>query len=69
METLFVALSLNVRRGVSEDIWPLRGFIMVLLVLANLHPDKVLLFLSLVKNVQRVLRIWGQNNGNQGRGN
>ena len=69
METLFVALSLNVRRGVSEDIWPLRGLIMVLLVLANLHPDKVLLFLSLVKNVQRVLRIWGQNNGNQGRGN
>ena len=69
METLFVALSLIVRRGASEEILPVRGFIRVLLVLADLHPDKILPFLSLVKNVQRVLRIWGQNNGNQGRGN
>lgn len=27
METLFVALSLNVRRGPSEEIRPVRGFI------------------------------------------
>ena len=45
METLFVALSLNVRRGPSEEILPVRGFIRVLLVLADLHPDKILLFL------------------------
>ena len=45
METLFVALSLNVRRGPSEEILPVRGFIRVLLVLADLYPDKILLFL------------------------
>ena len=45
METLFVALSLNIRRGPSEEILPVRVFIRVLLVLADLHPDKILLFL------------------------
>ena len=32
METLFVVLSLYVRRGTSKEIWPLRGFFTVSLI-------------------------------------
>ena len=60
METLFVVLSLNVRSGSSEEIWPLRGFFTVSLSHADLHPDKILLFLK-YKNVRSVSKIWGPN--------
>ena len=46
MKTLFVVLSLHVRRGSREEIWPLRGFFTVSLLHADLHLDKVLLFLK-----------------------
>ena len=44
METLFVVLSLNARRGSRKNIWP--GFFTVSLFLADLHHDKILLFFS-----------------------
>ena len=46
MKTLFVVLSLHVRRRSREEIWPLRGFFTVSLLHADLHLDKVLLFLK-----------------------
>ena len=59
METLFVVLSLNVRRGSSEEIWPLGGFLKVLLPLTGLHPDKILLFLRCQKcqSVSKIMKI------------
>ena len=50
METLFVVLSLNVRRGSSKEIWPLRRFFTVSLILADFNPVKLG-----VKNVKSVL--------------
>ena len=35
METLFMVLSLNVRREPSEDDWPLQGFFKVSQILAE----------------------------------
>ena len=47
METLFVVLSLKVRRVSSEEIWPLGGFFTVSLLLVDIHPANniILLFL------------------------
>ena len=41
----FAVLSLNVGRETSEEICSLRGFCTVSPLLANLYPDKILLFL------------------------
>ena len=46
IETLFVVLSLIIRRVTSEEIWPLQGFVTVSLLLVDLHPKKILLFLK-----------------------
>jgi len=46
METLFVVLSLIMRRESSEEIWPFQGFVTVSLLLVDLHPKKILLFLK-----------------------
>ena len=46
MKPLFMVLYLNVRRGSSEEIWPLRGFFTVSLLLVDFHVDKILLFLT-----------------------
>lgn len=45
MKTLFLVLSLNARRRSSKEIWPWPGFFRVSLLLADLHRDKILLFL------------------------
>ena len=47
METLFVVLSLNVRRVSSEEIWPLGGIFTESLILADFYPANniILLFL------------------------
>ena len=45
MKPLFMVLSLNVRRGSAEEIWPPGGFFTVSLLLVDFHLDKILLFL------------------------
>ena len=60
METRFVVLSLIIGRVSSEEIWPFQGFVTVSLLLVDLHPEKILFFLS-VKIVRSVSIIWGQN--------
>ena len=56
METLFVIVSLNLRRNSSKEIWLLRGFCTVSLLLADLHLLKYSLFFG-VKNLKSVSRI------------
>ena len=46
MKPLFTVLSLNVRRGSTEEIWPLGGFFTVSLLLVDFDLDKILLFLT-----------------------
>ena len=58
METSFVVLSLNVRSGLSEESWPLRGVSTVSLLLANLHSDENAL-LSYVSRMPKVYRKFG----------
>ena len=44
MKTLFLLLSPKLTKGataVSVEIWPLRGFFTVSLILVDLHPDKI----------------------------
>ena len=47
-------LSLNGSQAKSQEIWPLRGFFTILMILAELHPDKVLLFRRCQQSVSRV---------------
>lgn len=59
METLLVELSLNIWRVTSKEIGHSKG-LKVSLILADLHPDKILLFLGVkqaVKNVKSVSKI------------
>ena len=53
-----MVLSLNVRRGLSEESWPLRGVFTVSLLLANLHSDENTL-LSKVSRMAKVYRKFG----------
>ena len=52
METLFVVLSLNVRRRSGEEIWPLQRFLKVSMILADLsRMSKVYRELGVKNNV------------------
>ena len=44
METVFLVLSLKMWKGSRSEIWSLWGMITVLLILPDLHPDKILVF-------------------------
>ena len=51
MKPLFMVLSLNVRRGSTEEIWPEKksksgGLFTVSLLLVDFHLDKIILFLT-----------------------
>ena len=67
METLFVVLSLNERRGSSEKIWPDGGcFISPVLTVTGESRPTLIKYSSVLgdKNIKSVTRIWGQNSGN-----
>ena len=62
METSFMVLSLNVRRESSKEIWLLRGFFTVSLILVNLHPATAVKYSPFfgVNNLKSVSRIGGK---------
>ena len=67
MESLFVVLSLNVRRESSEKFWPHRGcFISSVSTVTSGSRLTLIKYSSFLgdKNIKSVTRIWGQNSGN-----